>query len=538
MSKPSNGSDGGDDRIEDLVREAERRARAERGHDAVAAPWAPIDLVLEQGDDEELAAARGDVGRDPLRALELAETIHLVEQLRDVRVEPSAVFAGKMQSVAAQADRFQRHHFAAGGPRWRLHTAFAAAAAATFWALSALDVAVAEPRSASDPLGFARVDSAASEPRAAVRVASVTPEPVLETDDVAWQENVRRIQRRLDVDGGDHLRDAFSAGLEVAGGDLSEWLDPANAVTMMRLGHELRASSANRAAALRGDGTLPAVDRRVQAIAAGLAQSLLEREQNPGTPLRGAELDEVSWTVRALIGAGPVDGRRQALHRGGELLAAALDGAYGEDLVTALAGLVEVTAVSGEHLGRLVEHGRRLVSDVLDAQGDTWQRRRPALLAGAIAPGVLGDAGRLCAQLPAFGIDAYRCTLVRRLVLGRLREQRATGQDRPEVLAAMVYGCADLLDDGGRERDRLAWALRRWKPAHLAPDYATVKQMAWSFAPGSRGHTRMQRELRQLSVLDAPHGVRDRAAFCLCLATNFASARHMLGDAPRGQRGS
>ena len=153
MSVPSNGSDGGDGRIEDLVREVERRARAERGLDGCTFVT-PIDLVLEQGADDELAAARGDVGRDPLRALELAETIHLVEQLRDVRVEPSAVFAGKMQSVAAQADRFQRHHFAAGGPRWRLHTAFAAAAAATFWALSALDVAVGEPRSESDRSGL------------------------------------------------------------------------------------------------------------------------------------------------------------------------------------------------------------------------------------------------------------------------------------------------------------------------------------------------------------------------------------------------
>ena len=119
-------------------------------------------------------------------------------------------------------------------------------------------------------------------------MASVTPEPVLETDDVAWQENVRRIQRRLDVDGGDHA--CVFSWAEEAGGDLSEWLDPANAVTMMRLGHELRASSANRAAAL-GALALPAVDRRVQAIAAGLAQSLLKREQNPGAPLPGAELD-------------------------------------------------------------------------------------------------------------------------------------------------------------------------------------------------------------------------------------------------------
>ncbi|MCK5941629.1 MAG: hypothetical protein KAI24_06655, partial [Planctomycetes bacterium] len=110
--------------------------------------------------------------------------------------------------------------------------------------------------------------------------------------------------------------------------------------------------------------------------------------------------------------------------------------------------------------------------------------------------------------------------------------------ERPEVLAAMVYGFGDLLDEGRNERDRLAWALQRWKPARLAPDFATVQQIAWSLAPGSRGHTRMQRELRQLAVLPAPESLRDRAAFCLCLATNYAGFVGGLLQGPHRVRGS
>ena len=61
-----------------------------------------------------------------------------------------------------------------------------------------------------------------------------------------------------------------------------------------------------------------------------------------------------------------------------------------------------------------------------------------------------------------------------------------------------------------------------WKPARLAPDFATVQQLAWGQTPGSRGYTRLQGELRQLTVLPSPSKLHESAAFCLCLATNFA----------------
>ncbi|HIE68771.1 MAG TPA: hypothetical protein EYP98_00675 [Planctomycetes bacterium] len=139
-----------------------------------------------------------------------------------------------------------------------------------------------------------------------------------------------------------------------------------------------------------------------------------------------------------------------------------------------------------------------------------------------VAAGSIGEAGRILSRLPAFGLDPAPCKLVRLLLLGQLRERRSLHDDRPEVLAAMLYGCRDLLSSESNERERVSWALRRWKPRRLAPDFATVQQIAWAQTPGSRGYTRLQGELRQLAVLPTPDKLRNCAAFCLCLATNFA----------------
>ena len=118
--------------------------------------------------------------------------------------------------------------------------------------------------------------------------------------------------------------------------------------------------------------------------------------------------------------------------------------------------------------------------------------------------------------------------MVRQLILGQLRERRTLAQDRPEVLAAMLYGCDDLLDQSTSESDRVGWQLLRWKPTRLAPDFATVQQIAWSRSPGSRGYTRLQRELRQLAVLPMPEDLANRAAFLMCLATNYAGFAGVL----------
>ena len=516
------------DPIEELLALGGGRAEA-------SAPWEPIDLLLEQGEQEELEQMRAAVASDPLRALEVADTVTFLEAFRELETAPSPAFAGKMQAVVAQADRFARHHYRPRAARWQPVVLFGLAAAASFWLLLALDVGSRGDR--SGPAAARAVAEVEVTPELPRRTEGLPPVAV-EAEQLDWQQAVQQIQRRLEVEESDHLRDAFARGLRDERPDLGKWLDPANALTMLQLGHELRGSAEQRAAALRAQGLLPEVDRRVQALAAEVAADLAERSLELGEASIAAALEDVAWGARAMIGAGSAAGHAGAIERCADWLVRVMDDAHGARLVVALSGVVELAAVTGRHFDAVATHGARLVDEVLEVDAENWRRRRPALLGGGVSPLVLGEAGRILSRLPAFGVDADRCTLVRRLCVGRLREQRAVGQDRPEVLAAMTYGFADLLDQGASERDRLTWALQRWKPARLAPDFATVQQMAWSLAPGTRGHTRMQRELRQLSILPAPLGLRDRAAFCLCLATQYAGFVPVAADELRPVRGS
>jgi len=234
---------------------------------------------------------------------------------------------------------------------------------------------------------------------------------------------------------------------------------------------------------------------------------------------------DVSLAVRAIVAAGALAPRRaSALALGGDWIAERIATGSDEERVAGLAALVEVAAVSGRH-GDVVEaEGARLVDRVLVVDDVTWGRRRPVLISGRIPAAVLADAARVLGFLPAFGVDFERCHLVRRLVVGHLRERREHGAaDGPEVLAAMLFGVVDLLRP--EERDDVERELRRWNPARLAPDYVTVLQMAWGFAPGRLGSTGLQRQLRNLAVLAEPEGLGERAAFCLCLATNSAGWR-------------
>ncbi|MCK5941170.1 MAG: hypothetical protein KAI24_04300, partial [Planctomycetes bacterium] len=394
-----------------------------------AADWRPIDLLLEQGDPDEIAEMRSEVARDPMRALELADTVQFLEQMRHLRTEPGPKMAGKMQDVVLQSDRFCRHHFQPRGPVWHLPLLAVAAAAATFWLLGKLDVAAAFRAAPADRLSQV-VEVPSYEPRDRDPASALGP-VVVEPADVLWRETVRQIQRRLEMEDSAHLLSAFERGLREGGDDLGQWLDPANALVMMRLGHELRASADLRAAALREQGALAEVDDRVQMLAEDLADELLQRTLGAGEEAVTADLVDVAWGMRALIGAGSTTTRVAALRRCGGWLAARLPELHDERLVVALSGLVELAAISGQNFESVAVHGRRLLDEVLTADEDNWQRRRPALLSGRIAPGVLGEAGRVLSHLPAFGADASRCTLVRQLVLGRLREQRQLGQERP-----------------------------------------------------------------------------------------------------------
>jgi hypothetical protein len=355
--------------------------------------------------------------------------------------------------------------------------------------------------------------------QASERVARAAPA-------AAWEPSINEMRRWLTQEPSQRLCEALEVGLQPADDPLRRWLESCNALARLRVDHERYAVAAARREALRAGGGLVAADARVQAfadqIAAELAVTLSSKTAAP-------DLRATAMALRALVAAGPGNTMRAgALELGSEWIATQLPAHTGSGLVTALAALVEVAAVNGAHADQIALHGERLVHEVLSADEQNWGRQRPELLSPHVAAATIGDGGRLLRLLPGFGVEADRCTLVRQLMLGQLRERADRKEDGPEVLAAMVFGSADLLEP--RERDEMEVQLRRWHPALLAPDYATVHQLAWALEPGRPGYTRMQRDLRQLAVLSEPQPLLDRSAFCLCLATNYAAFRGSSGD--------
>ena len=503
------------------------------------------ELLLGEGEPAAREALRREIADDPLRTLELAETVALFEGFGQLRTEPSARFACRLHDVVGRAER------AAPRPaprRLRDATWLAAAAAVWFavlWAWDPLDACHRAPRASgiettvpgqapgAGPLadGDAGADADADreagvgqESAASDALAIDAPAPLREPEEVAWEQAVESMRLRLGLEGSRHLGEAFEDALRGSGDPLTAWIDPRNALASLRAGHERRQSPELRRAALRHQGGIVAADARVQELAGLLAADL--------RLLRGglvqADLPAVALAVRALIAAGSIDAARaDALAAGGEWLAVRIADCSDARLVTALAALVEFAAVYGERGDVVARHGKRLVDDVLRADPETWGRRRPELLTATIAAATVGDAARTLSLLPAFGVDASRCRIVRQLLLGSLRERRAAGDDGPELLAAMLYGGGDLLSDG--ERAEVERQLRRWTPLRLAPDFVTVQQLAWGYEPGRLGHARLQLELRRLAVLRDPGQLAPRAAYCLCLATGYAA--WPVGDA-------
>ena len=482
--------------------------------DAAAAddlgPLGPIDVVLRQGSLQAQAESWPRAATKPRAMLEMAETVALVEQFRAVRTEPGPRFASKLADVMARAvRRLLPPPSPWQGLPWGL-----AAAAILFVCLWTWD-----------PLRRPEVSTAALVIAPAVPTETVPgtagDEPLLEAVDsreVAWQADVETMRQRLGREPSPHLRQALEAGLEVDPDALGRWLDPRNALVLMRLDHELRASAELRQEALRRQGGLPAADVRVQQLAEELAGQLAGLADQVPAPAIG----DVALAVRALIAAGPGgEPRSLALQAGGDWLAAQLPHSNAAERVRALAALLEISAVTGRHRAVVAAEGEQLLALVLHVDAENWSRRLPELLGPRVPAGVLAEASRVLACLPGVGVDGGRCAMVRQLLLGPLRERRAAGEDSPELVAALLYGSADLLAEA--ERDQLELQLRRWKPVRLAPDFATVHQMAWSLPPGRRGFTRHQAELRQLAVCADPLELGPRAAFLLCLATNYAA---------------
>lgn len=489
----------------------------------------PLDLCLGEGSAAERAALRQRVSDDPALALAMAETVTLLEGFRQLRVEPGPHLHCKLAFVIRRAER-------------RIALPVVSSTARNIgWTVAAAAVVLAA-LCLFDPLGHLTLKArSAGAPRSVDRMAlggatdtaaMVSPEQapavnVRQADDLAWESTIERMRQRLGMENSNRLSEALESGLAAAGDPLARWLDPRNALALLRVEHEQRNDTDIRTATLLRQGGMVAVDLRAQHIADQIAEQLTEQLTADTDALSP---EAVALAVRALIAVGASSSERtRALLRGSEWLAARLPRATGTELVLTLAPLVEVAAVTDQHVALVRAHGERLLAEVLHADEDTWGRRRPELLAGHVPLAAMADAGRLLRWLPGFGVDAQRCGLVRELLLGQLRERRdAGGEDGPELLAAMVFGSGDMLP--ASEHDDIDRQLRRWSLPHLAPDFVTAHQLAWSLEPGQLGFTRRQRELRRLAVLGEPAGMGARAAFCLCLATNYAAWRGAVAE--------
>ena len=516
-----------------------------------------LELVLQQGSDEQRAATRQRLADDPLLAIELAEARMLVEECRTLRTESSRRYDRLLTQVCKRAERSRPAKSGLLGRRWTGPLLAAAAAVVAFVGLRAVDplgcLRPADPMQAQAVhSGDARIGTGhelvvAVSPRSREQAVPVAGEPVVgealaaepvavvpvhvETrDEALFADAIEAMRRQLDGQASPLLREALEAGL-AADVPLDRWVLPRNALALMRSDHELRGDANVRRQELRRRGGAPDTDLRAQELADRIAAGRLAGFDGAAPAL---SLDEVGPALRALVAAGSGDvARHAALLRGGDWLAQRLPEWSGARLVGALSALVEVAAVTDGHRDVLAVHGRRFVDDVLRLDQQNWERSLPELVGSHVAAGVLGEAGRLLARLPGLDVEARRAGLVRQLVLGQLRSRRVPNNERPEVVAALVYGFADLLAEA--ERDELEHQLLRWRPMNLVPDFATAQQQAWGLEPGRLGFTRLQTARRRLAMLPSPAELSELAGLCLCLCTDYAAfptaaAEAALGD--------
>lgn len=481
-----------------------------------------LDLVLKQGSAEQRAAFRSQVDQSPLLAIEVAETVALLEQFRQLEVLPSRHYEAKLNDVIRQAEqRIERRRPTNWWPRVGLVAAAAGITVALLgWA---------------DPLGLSTAHAPRERLEAAVPVlhrdASVGRSEASDGERgfLAASETLRK--RLAELDAPASVRAEFEAAMQPSSDPLGRWLDPQNALAVLRSDHEQRSNSlAARAAASREFALGAAQEVRVQQLADSLAAELCERRSGPSA-LAGSDeragseeagqIEEVALAVRACLAAGgATELRAKALAIGSDWLAEAAGRVSGASQAQALTALVEVAAATGRHNDVVVREGERLLDGVLLANEDTWGRRLPELLGAHVPTASLADAGRMLAFLPGFGLAPEQCALVRRLLLGEVRE-RCRRDKGPEALAGLVFGFADLLSE--QEFAECERQLRRWQPARLAPDFATVHHIAWGLEPGSVGYTRLRAELRRLAVVAEPAAFGARASLCLSLADGAAA---------------
>lgn len=326
-----------------------------------------------------------------------------------------------------------------------------------------------------------------------------------------------------------------------------EGLPARNALEALRAQFRQRFSREERREALAASGADPDREDRIQDLARIVAAELAAElggqlgavdsppaEEYPAdemSPAPERTVFDLALGVRALLAAGSsraVGEHRQVVRDGTDALLDELEaGADDEATASILAALSDVAVVSGGKVSEVVRrHASSLAASTLDFSRGRRVRRadvdvdslRPALLHWQTRTASLADAGQVLALAPAFGAPAASCARARRLILRHLEERLTAGSERPDVIAAMLYGFGDLVDRADLDR-----RLTMWRPQLLLPNYVALYHYAWGQYPLRPGWTQFQQDLRWVTAQRGPEVVSDTAALLLTLAMNFAA---------------
>lgn len=242
----------------------------------------------------------------------------------------------------------------------------------------------------------------------------------------------------------------------------------------------------------------------------------------------GIAVQDVTLALRALLAAGSSKrmGPHQAVvRRCSDYLEQHIASLEGGELATALAGLMDVAILSGGRLARLVEtHTSRMIKPLIEPPKRQIGHTpiRPMLLSWNTPVSQLADAGHVLRQAAAFGVDAAAVVRVRVYISKHLAARiEQTKDERPDLLAALLYGFADLPEV---DREAIEHKLRLWRASDLVPGhFVALHHVSWSSFPLRSGWADFQRDLRRVSTAETPDSITDASALLLCLAVNYAA---------------
>ena len=157
----------------------------------------PIDLLLREGSKEELYGFRERVAADPMLALDLADTVTLIERLRTVRVEPNAGLAGRLNIIVQRADRRIERQRPRPSPPWLLAAAIAV--------LSFLAAAYADPLSLRQPARTLTAEIAIIDPPPEVFVSAEVPTAA----ELAHRDALAAMRKRFVAEDAKQLSEAL-----------------------------------------------------------------------------------------------------------------------------------------------------------------------------------------------------------------------------------------------------------------------------------------------------------------------------------------